>query len=100
MGDAVADVSVVVPTHDRPRLLMQTLGSILRQQAVDFEVIVVDDGSRDGTAEVVSWLGDARVRLLRHDRSKGVSAARNTGIAAAHGEWLAFCDDDDLWAPN
>jgi glycosyltransferase involved in cell wall biosynthesis len=96
----VADVSVVVPTHDRRRLLVQTLRSILRQQGVDLEVIVVDDGSRDGTAEAVAGLGDARVRLLRHDRSRGVSAARNTGIAAARGEWLGFCDDDDLWAPD
>jgi glycosyltransferase involved in cell wall biosynthesis len=96
----VGDVSVVVPTHDRRRLLVQTLRSILRQQSVDFEVIVVDDGSRDGTAEAVAGLRDARVRLLRHDRPRGVSAARNTGIAAARGEWLAFCDDDDLWAPD
>jgi glycosyltransferase involved in cell wall biosynthesis len=93
-------VSVVVPTHDRRRLLVQTLGSILRQQGVDLEVIVVDDGSTDGTAAAVAGLGDARVRLLRHDRPRGVSAARNTGIAAARGEWLGFCDDDDLWAPD
>jgi glycosyltransferase involved in cell wall biosynthesis len=96
----VADVSVVVPTHDRRRLLVQTLGSILRQQGVDLEVIVVDDGSTDGTAAAVAGLGDARVRLLRHDRARGVSAARNSGIAAARGEWLGFCDDDDLWAPD
>ena len=61
---------------------------------------MVDDGSTDGTAAMVAGLGDERVRLLRHDRSRGVSAARNTGIAAARGEWVAFCDDDDLWAPD
>jgi glycosyltransferase involved in cell wall biosynthesis len=96
----VADVSVVVPTHDRRWLLLQTLRSILRQQEVDLEVIVVDDGSSDGTAEVVAGLGDARVRLLRHDTAQGVAAARNRGIAEAAGAWLAFCDDDDLWAPD
>jgi glycosyltransferase involved in cell wall biosynthesis len=91
---------VVVPTHDRRRLLLQTLGSILRQRGVDFEVLVVDDGSRDGTAELVAGLGDGRVRLLRNDRPQGVAAARNRGIAEAAGEWLGFCDDDDLWAPD
>jgi glycosyltransferase involved in cell wall biosynthesis len=97
---ALADVSVVVPTHDRRRLLGQTLRSILWQRGVDFEVIVVDDGSTDGTADMVAGLGDARVRLLRHDTPKGVAAARNRGIAEAAGGWLAFCDDDDLWAPD
>jgi len=94
------EVSVVVPTHDRRRLLLQTLGSILRQRGVDFEVLVVDDGSRDGTAELVAGLGDGRVRVLRNDRPQGVAAARNRGIAEAAGEWLGFCDDDDLWAPD
>jgi glycosyltransferase involved in cell wall biosynthesis len=91
---------VVVPTRDRRRLLLQTLRSILWQRGVDFEVIVVDDGSTDGTAEMVAGLADARIRLLRHDTPKGVAAARNRGIAEATGAWLAFCDDDDLWAPD
>jgi glycosyltransferase involved in cell wall biosynthesis len=94
------EVSVVVPTHDRRGLLLQTLGSILRQRGVDLEVLVVDDGSRDGTAELVAELGDGRVRLLRNDRPQGVAAARNRGIAEAAGEWLGFYDDDDLWAPD
>jgi glycosyltransferase involved in cell wall biosynthesis len=93
-------VSVVVPTHDRRRLLGQTLASILWQREVDLEVLVVDDGSSDGTAEAVAGLGDTRVRLLRHDTPQGVAAARNRGIAEAAGAWLAFCDDDDLWAPD
>jgi glycosyltransferase involved in cell wall biosynthesis len=97
---ALAEVSVVVPTHNRRRLLGQTLRSILGQRGVDFEVLVVDDGSTDGTAEMVAGLADARVRLLRHDTPKGVAAARNRGIAEATGAWLGFCDDDDLWAPN
>jgi glycosyltransferase involved in cell wall biosynthesis len=94
------EVSVVVPTHDRRRLLLQTLGSILHQRGVDFEVLVVDDGSRDGTAELVAELGDGRVRVLRNDTPQGVAAARNRGIAEAAGEWLGLCDDDDLWAPD
>jgi glycosyltransferase involved in cell wall biosynthesis len=93
-------VSVVVPTHNRSGLLVQTLRSVLWQRDVDLEVLVVDDGSSDDTAEAVAALGDPRVRLLRHATPQGVSAARNRGVAAAAGRWLAFCDDDDLWAPD
>jgi glycosyltransferase involved in cell wall biosynthesis len=93
-------VSVVVPTHNRSRLLALTLRSILWQRDVDLEVIVVDDGSSDDTAVVVAGVGDDRVRLVRHDRPQGVSAARNRGIAEARGGWVGFCDDDDLWSPD
>jgi hypothetical protein len=96
----MADVSVVIPTHNRRRLLGQTLWSALAQRGVDFEVLVVDDGSTDGTADGVAALGDHRVRLLRHEPSRGVASARNTGVAAARGAWVAFLDDDDLWAPD
>jgi len=92
-------VSVVVPTHNRGRLLGRTLRSICAQQSVDLEVLVVDDGSSDDSA-VVAAAVDARVRLLRNPQPAGVSAARNRGIAAARGKWIAFCDDDDLWAPE
>jgi glycosyltransferase involved in cell wall biosynthesis len=89
-------VSVVVPTRDRPRLVACTLRSVLAQRDVELEVIVVDDGSSPPLATVE----DPRVRLVRHTTSRGVSAARNAGIAVASGEWVAFCDDDDVWAPN
>jgi len=92
-------VTVVVPTHDRERFLGQTLRSVLRQREVDLEVVVVDDGSPPGQVEdVVAVAGDDRVRVLRNDVAEGVSAARNRGVAAADGRWVAFCDDDDLWA--
>lgn len=93
-------VSVVVPTRNRSVLLAMTLRSVLRQQDVELEVIVVDEGSTDDTAAMLGRLGDARVRVLRHDVPFGVSTARNRGAAAAVGEWLAFVDDDDLWAPD
>ena len=95
------DVSVVIPTRNRWRLLSTAaLPSALGQEGVDLEVVVVDDGSTDDSAERAESLDDPRVRLLRHERRRGVAAARNTGIAAARGAWLAFLDDDDLWSPT
>jgi glycosyltransferase involved in cell wall biosynthesis len=93
-------VTVVVPTRNRSALLAMTLRSVLRQRDVELEVIVVDEGSSDGTAAMLSRLADARVRVLRNEVPSGVSTARNRGAAAAVGEWLAFVDDDDLWAPD
>jgi glycosyltransferase involved in cell wall biosynthesis len=93
-------VSVVIPTHDRRAWLELTLRSVLRQSDDDLEVIVVDDGSTDDTAETLAGLSDPRVRVIRHDTPRGVGASRNDGAARANGEWIAFVDDDDLWAPD
>lgn len=100
MTTAAPLVSVVIPTHDRPRMLALTLRCALWQGGVDIEVIIVDDGSRLDVRQVVDAVGDGRVRLLRHERPLGVSAARNRGSAEAEGTWIAFLDDDDLWAPD
>jgi glycosyltransferase involved in cell wall biosynthesis len=94
------DVSVVIPTHNRRRLLGQAVRSALGQVGVEVEVVVVDDGSSDGTADAVAALGDDRVRLIQHRRPLGVAAARNAGAGAARGAWVALLDDDDLWAPD
>jgi GT2 family glycosyltransferase len=93
-------VSVVVPTRNRSRLLATTLRGVLRQRAVDLEVIVVDEASTDDTAAVIAAIADPRVRVVRHDTPRGVSAARNHGAEEARGDWVAFLDDDDLWAPD
>jgi glycosyltransferase involved in cell wall biosynthesis len=90
-------VSVIVPTHNRARLLERTLRSILAQDVRDLEVIVVDDGSTDETR--VMAVADPRVIVVHNPAPAGVSAARNAGIARARGTWVAFCDDDDLWSP-
>jgi glycosyltransferase involved in cell wall biosynthesis len=95
----MTEVSVIIPTHNRRRLLELTLKSVLWQRNVDFETIVVDDGSTDDTPRLLRSLGD-RIRVIRHEQPRGVSAARNHGIAVARGEWVAFLDDDDLWAPD
>src|SRR5688500_7386568 len=94
------DVTVVVPTRNRSALLSLTLRSVLRQQDVNLEVIVVDEASTDDTTAMLATVADARVRVIRHETPLGVSSARNRGASEAHGEWLAFLDDDDLWAPD
>ena len=93
-------VSVVIPTRNRWRLLRTTVAAALAQEGVELEVIVVDDGSTDGTREQLEAIDDPRLRVCRHDASRGVAAARNTGIEAADSAWVAFLDDDDLWAPT
>jgi glycosyltransferase involved in cell wall biosynthesis len=67
---------------------------------VDLDVLVIDDGSTDATNELIAGMADDRVRYMHQAKSEGVSAARNRGIAEARGQWIAFLDDDDLWAPT
>ena len=93
-------VSVVIPTHNRAVLLHRAVESVLVQTYTDFEVIIVDDCSSDNTQEVIREFSDPRVYPIRHDINKGVAAARNTGIAHARGEYVAFLDDDDECTPD
>ena len=97
---AAPTVSVIVPTHNRAGLLALTLHSALSQQGIDLEVLVIDDASTHDLRDHVRELADPRVRLIRHDRPQGPSVARNRGVAEAAGHWIAFLDDDDLWAPD
>jgi glycosyltransferase involved in cell wall biosynthesis len=91
-------VSVIVPTFNRVALLSETVESILAQTFSGFELLVVDNGSIDHTAELVETCRerDGRVRYLYHN-DRGIAQARNAGLRAARGEYVAFCDDDDLW---
>jgi len=91
-------VSVVMPTYCKSRYLELTLASFMKQTHDDFE-IVVDDGSDDDTADVLARWPDHRVRVLRQSNA-GRSAARNAAVAAACGDWVVFCDDDRLVAPD
>jgi glycosyltransferase involved in cell wall biosynthesis len=93
-------VAVVIPTRDRWPLLRTALAGALAQDGVDVEVVVVDDGSEDDTARELEALHDPRLVVLRHDRPRGVSVARNVGLARVTATWVAFLDDDDVWAPR
>ena len=92
-------VSVVVPAYNAARTLPATLDSILGQTVTDLEVIVVDDGSTDDTVAAAGSVQDPRVRVLTQPNG-GASSARNAGIRAAQGSWVAFVDSDDVWLPT
>lgn len=93
-------VSVIVPTYNRAHSLPRTVESVLSQTLEDFELIIVDDASADNTAEVVASYDDDRIRFFEHEENQGASAARNTGIEHAEGEYMAFLDSDDVWLPT
>lgn len=100
MGNQPPTVSIVLPTYNRAVVLDRSIRSVLEQTYTDFELIVVDDDSTDDTEEVVEGYDDPRVRYLEHDYNQGAAAARNTGIGAAYGDFIAFQDSDDEWLPR
>lgn len=93
-------VSVIIPTYNRPDLLLEAVASIAAQTMNDWETIIVDDGSKPPVNEqgIQAQYGD-QFKVLRHEVSQGVSGAKNAGVNAASGKYLAFLDDDDLFAP-
>jgi glycosyltransferase involved in cell wall biosynthesis len=103
MSTQLPRVSVVIPTHNRPHTLPRAIHSVLEQGFTSLEVIVVDDASRDFAArDVVARIAeqDPRVSYIRRLKGGSAAAARNTGIEAAKGEFVAFQDDDDEWLPG
>lgn len=92
-------VSVIIPTYNRARLVAESVQSVLDQTYRDFELIIVDDGSKDNTKEVIDSFKDPRVRYI-YQENRGVSAAVNAGIKIATGEYIAFLASDDLWLPG
>jgi glycosyltransferase involved in cell wall biosynthesis len=93
-------VSVVIPAYNRAATIAAAIESVLRQTWGDFELIVVDDASTDGTAAAAAQVEDPRVRLIANPRNLGAAGARNAGVAEARGTWIAFQDSDDEWLPG
>jgi glycosyltransferase involved in cell wall biosynthesis len=100
MSDSTPAVSAIVPTYNRGRLLRDAIDSVVRQTFVDWELLIVDDGSTDGSLSFVSELADARIRVLTIPHSGSPARARNAAVGVARGEWIAFLDSDDVWLPR
>jgi glycosyltransferase involved in cell wall biosynthesis len=93
-------VSVVIPAYNRAATIGAAIESVLRQTWADFELVVVDDGSTDGTLEAARAVSDPRLRVIAAPHNLGAAGARNLGVAEARGTWIAFQDSDDEWLPE
>lgn len=100
MYDQNPRVSVVIPTYNRAHLIHRAIKSVLDQTYKDLEIIIVDDGSKDNTEDIVKNFKNNKIRYIKHKKNKGASAARNTGVKASRGEYIAFQDSDDEWFPD
>jgi len=96
----MSKVSVIIPTHNRAECLRSAITSVLNQTFQNFEIIVIDDASRDHTQEVIADLNNARIKVIHNQVSKGAAGSRNIGIMKSSGEYVAFLDDDDEWLPE
>jgi glycosyltransferase involved in cell wall biosynthesis len=99
----VPRVSICIPAFKAERYLAETLASVRAQTCADWEVVVTEDGSRDGTEAIVRAFAatvSQKVRYTRHDPNRGLPATRNAGIEAARADWIALLDSDDLWTPD
>jgi succinoglycan biosynthesis protein ExoO len=90
-------VTVIIPTYNSASFVGRAIRSVLEQSMDDLELLVVDDGSTDGTVDALTGFRDSRLRLIRHSSNRGQCEARNTGLRAARGEWIAALDNDDAW---
>ena len=95
-----AKVSVILPVHNRAEVLPRAITSVLEQEFHDLELIIIDDGSTDNSAQVAKSFGDERVRLIRLEQNRGGNVARNEGIRASSTPLIAFLDSDDCYLPN
>lgn len=91
--------SVVIPCFNKAEVISLTLNSVLQQTYDNYEILVIDDGSKDDSINVIKSMDHPKVRLIQQENA-GVSSARNTGIENAEGDWIAFLDADDWWHPN
>lgn len=95
------DISVVIPVHNGRKYLKKAIDSVLKQQGVNLELIIIDDASDDNTAEVVnSYRKESKMRYVRNRKNIGAAESRNRGVRLAAGEYIAFLDADDWWEPD
>jgi glycosyltransferase involved in cell wall biosynthesis len=93
-------VSVIIPTHNRAEFIRLAIASVLNQTFQDFEIVIIDDASKDHTQEVIANFNDARIKVIHNQISKGAAGARNIGLINTSCEYIAFLDDDDEWLPE
>ncbi len=92
--------TVIIPTYNRVKTLERSIRSILAQTYTDYELIIIDDGSTDNTKELIMEIKDDRIHYIKSPVNRGAANARNIGIRAAKGEYIAFQDSDDEWVPD
>jgi glycosyltransferase involved in cell wall biosynthesis len=92
--------SVIIPTFNRAHVIQRAVNSVLAQSFIDFELIVVDDGSKDGTENIVKQYNDDRIIYVKHPKNLGQNPALNTGLGKARGIYISFLDSDDEWLPE
>ena len=94
-------ISIIIPAYNAEKYLESTIQSVINQTYTDWELIIINDGSNDGTLELISNFKDrdSRIKVFSYENA-GVAHSRNRGIAKARGEYIAFLDADDLWTPN
>lgn len=93
-------VSIIMPSWNTGRFIAESIQSVIDQTYENWELIIVDDCSTDNTDEVIATFGDKRIRCYKNEKNSGAAVTRNKAIGEAKGEWIAFLDSDDLWAPE
>ncbi len=93
-------VSIIIPTYNRANLVIRAIESALNQTYRNIELIVIDDGSKDQTPQIISQIKDPRIRYIRYEENRGASHARNVGLSLAKGEFISFLDSDDEFLPQ
>src|SRR5580765_5393661 len=93
-------VTVVIPTYNRLALVQQAIASVIAQTYRNWELIIVDDGSDDGTPEAIISINNPRIKLVTKSHVGNIALMRNAGVDEGSGEWLAFLDSDDIWLPQ
>ena len=90
-------ISVIMPVYNRKDIIMNAINSVLNQSYANFELIIIDDGSTDGTSELLKELNNDKIKVICSDNNHGVSFSRNIGLSKANGEYIAYLDSDNMW---